>query len=468
MSGVKWLALTKIIIQLFRWGATFWVIRQLNPNDYGIMAIAEIIINLLVALNFLFVGNIIIRHKCISKAVMGTLFSFCVLFGFSLFFIQFLSAPFLASFYDTPEVEIVLQVLAITYILEIFNVRPLALLAKRLEFKRLAQIDLISGILHPLSTIIAAILGLGYWSLAIGTLVNTLVRFLMANYTCPSNYVIKWHFKKTVKLMKFGIQNSFSSAITQLGSSLDFIIGGVLFSTSAIGIYQVGLQVAFIPLRKISPELRRLSFPAFCKISHDIKLVTAYYKKTIRLFSFIVFPIFWGLSFLAEDIITTILSDKWIESAIIIKIICWALPLRLLNEMSGTVLNALGHADLLIKNSIISAVTLLLCIILFQFMGIEGLALSWAVSIVLTYFILLIDMKKILNLSVKSLFILHYPAVVNSAVMYITLTILNSNIELTGLTSLLINMMMGAIVYCLLVFVFNRSIVVELKSLLKR
>jgi len=327
MSGVKWLALTKIIIQLFRWGATFWVIRQLNPNDYGIMAIAEIIINLLVALNFLFVGNIIIRHKCISKAVMGTLFSFCVLFGFSLFFIQFLSAPFLASFYDTPEVEIVLQVLAITYILEIFNVRPLALLAKRLEFKRLAQIDLISGILHPLSTIIAAILGLGYWSLAIGTLVNTLVRFLMANYTCPSNYVIKWHFKKTVKLMKFGIQNSFSSAITQLGSSLDFIIGGVLFSTSAIGIYQVGLQVAFIPLRKISPELRRLSFPAFCKISHDIKLVTAYYKKTIRLFSFIVFPIFWGLSFLAEDIITTILSDKWIESAIIIKIICWALPL---------------------------------------------------------------------------------------------------------------------------------------------
>jgi len=136
--------------------------------------------------------------------------------------------------------------------------------------------------------------------------------------------------------------------------------------------------------------------------------------------------------------------------------------------MSGTVLNALGHADLLIKNSIISAVTLLLCIILFQFMGIEGLALSWAVSIVLTYFILLIDMKKILNLSVKSLFILHYPAVVNSAVMYITLTILNSNIELTGLTSLLINMMMGAIVYCLLVFVFNRSIVVELKSLLKR
>jgi O-antigen/teichoic acid export membrane protein len=468
MSGVKWIAFTKVIIQLFRWGATFWVIRQLNPSDYGVMAIVEILMNFLIALNFLCIGNIIIRQKCISKAVMNTLFSFCLLFGLVLFVVQFLSAPYLASFYNTPEAKHVLQVLAIAYVLESFNVRPLALLAKRLEFKRLAQIDLIAGILHPISTIIAALLGLGYWSLAIGALVNTIARFLMANYICPTPLTLKWHIKKTAKLMKFGIQNSVSSAVAQIGNSLDFIIGGILFTTNAIGIYQVGLQIAFIPLRKISPELRRLSFPAFCKVNHDLKLVTAYYKKTIRLFSFVIFPVFWGLSYLSEDIIITILTDKWIESAIIIKIICWALPLKLLNEMSVTVLNALGRADLLIKNSIVSAATLLLGIMAFQFMGIQGLAWSWAVSILLSYLILLVDMKKILSLSIKSIFFLHYPAILSSAVMYIFLYVFNSTIELTGLSSLLVNILMGAISYGLFVFVFNRPIIIELKSLLKR
>jgi O-antigen/teichoic acid export membrane protein len=467
MSGVKWIAFTKIIIQLFRWGATFWVIRQLNPSDYGVMAIAEIVINLLTALNFLCIGNIIIRHKCISKAVMDTLFSFCLLLGVLLFAIQFLSAPYFASFYDTPEAKSVLQLLAVAYLLESFNVKPFALMAKRLEFKRLAQIDLVAGIFTPLATIIAALSGLGYWSLAIGYLVHTLVRFIMANYKCRTSFRVKWHYRKTAKLMKFGIQNSISSAVAQIGNSLDFIIGGILFATNAIGIYQVGLQIAFIPLRKISPELRRLSFPAFCKINHDLKLVTAYYKKTIRLFSFILFPVFWGLSYLSEDIIISILTDKWIESAIIIKIICWALPLKLLNEMSVTVLNALGRAELLIKNSIVSAVTLLLCIITFQFMGIQGLSLSWAISIVLTYLILLIDMKKILSLSVKSIFILHYPPILSSAVMCTSLYVLNITIQFTGLTSLLTNVVMGAIIYSLFVFVFNRSIGTEFKSLLK-
>jgi O-antigen/teichoic acid export membrane protein len=468
MSGIKWLALTKIIIQVFRWGATFWVIRQLNPNDYGVMAIAEILINLLTAISYLCIGNIIIRYKNISKSVMGTLLSFCVLIGIALFIIQFFSASYLANFYEIPEAKHVLQVLAIAYLIEIFNVRPFALMAKNLEFKRLAKIDLIAGIFTPLSTIIAAMSGLGYWSLAIGYLVHTFVRFLMANYMCPTSFTMKWHVKKTAKLMKFGIQNSFSSAVTQIGNSLDFIIGGVLFSTNAIGIYQVGLQIAFIPLRKISPELKRLSFPAFCKVSHDLKLVTAYYKKTIRVFSSIIFPVFWGLSYLSKEITVTILTDKWIEIAIIIKIICWALPLKLLNEISLSVLNALGRADLLIKNSIVSAITLLLCIIAFQFMGIKGLAVAWAVSIVLTYLILLIDMKKILSLSVKSIITMHYPAILSSAVMYISLIILNNIIQFTGLTSLLVNILMGATFYSLAIWIFNRAIIIEIKGLLKR
>jgi len=467
MNGVKWLALTKIIIQVLRWGATFWVIRLLNPNDYGVMAIAEIVINLLIALNYLCIGNIIIRHKTISKSVMGTLLSFCVLFGILLFSLQFLSAPYFAILYHTPEAESVLQVLAITYLLESFNVRPLALLAKNLKFKQLAKIDLVAGILTPLITIICALSDFGYWSLAIGTLVHTFVRFIMANYMYQTSFKMKWHFNKTKRLLKFGIQNSVSSVISQLGNSLDFIIGGFLFSASSIGIYQVGLQIAFIPLRKISPELRRLSFPAFCKISHDLELVSTYYKKIIRLFSFIIFPIFWGLSYLSTDIIENILTQKWIESAIVIQIICWTLPLKLLNEMSATVFNALGRADLLIKNSIISALTLLLGILVFHSMGIKGLAISWACSIVLTYFVLLIDMKKILNLSIRSIFTLHFPAILNSALMYIALLLFNNSIQMSGFSSLLINITIGAIIYGSILFVFNRSIVTEFRNLLK-
>lgn len=466
MSGVKWLAISKIIIQLLRWGSTFWVIRQLNPNDYGIMAIAEIVISILVAINYLCIGNIIIRHKHISKSVMDTLFVFCLLIGLSLFLIQFIGASYFSTFYQTPEAKDVLQLLALAYLLECFNVRPLALMAKRLEFKKLAQIDLIAGILTPGSTIVAALYGLGYWSLAIGYIVHTLVRLIMSNYLCPSMLSIKWRYKRTYKLMKFGIQNSLSSAISQVGNSLDFIIGGALFSTNSIGIYQVGLQIAFIPLRKISPELKRLSFPAFCRISKDIKLVKAYYSKIIRLFSCIIFPVFWGLGFLAEEIITSVVTNKWIESAIIIQILCWALPFKLLNEISTTVLNALGRSDLILKNSITPTVILLLSIISLKSFDIQGLAFAWCVSIILSYIVLLYDIKKVLSLSKRSIFSLHIQAIISSTIMYFSLFIINLSIHFDGLYFIFINGFIGIAIYTFTTLIFNRNIIKEFKNLL--
>lgn len=467
MSGVKWLALTKIIIQVFRWGSTFWVIRQLNPNDYGVMAIAEIVVNILVAINYLCIGNIIIRHKHISKSVIDTLFSFCLLIGLLLFLIQFISAPYFSAFYQTPEAKSVLQMLAFAYLIECFNVKPLALMAKNLEFKKLAQIDLIAGILTPASTIIAALYGLGYWSLAIGYIMHTLVRLFMANYLYPNALSLKWHYRKTSKLMKFGIQNSLSGAIAQIGNSLDFIIGGLLYSTSAIGIYQVGLQIAFIPLRKIAPELKRLSFPAFCKVSHDLSLVSSYYSKTIRLFSWIIFPIFWGLGIIAEKVITLVVTDKWAESAIIIQILCWALPLKLLNEITLTVLNALGRSDLVLKNSITPTVFLLISIISFQYMGIQGLAISWCISIFLSYIVLLSDIRKVLMLSNRSIFNTHIQAILSSAAMYLSLFFLNGITNLSGVYFLFANGFIGIAVYCLSTFIINKKIFKELNDLLR-
>jgi len=468
MSGVKWLALTKIIIQVFRWGSTFWVIRQLNANDYGIMAIAEIVINILVAVNYLCIGNVIIRYRTISKGTLDTLFTFSFLIGLILFTIQFLAAPYLASFYDTPEAENVLRVLAFAYILESFNVRSFAMLAKTLKFKVLAKIDLVAGILTPLSTIIAVSFGAGYWALAIGYFMHTLVRLCMVNYYLPCKFVIGRRFNRTIKLMKFGLQNAMSSVVGQVNSSLDFIIGGALFTTSALGIYQVGLQIAFIPLRKIIPELKRIAFPAFCKVSNDMKLVKSYYSKANRIVSYLIFPLFWGLGYLAEEIVSVVLTDKWLESAIIIQVLCWFLPFKLLAEINSVVLNSMGRSDLVLKNSIISAVVFLLSIIFFMDFDIKGLAFAWCVSIVISFLVLSWDIKSMLKFSIKAMLKVYLPQLFSAIMMLIGLYLLNYTIALNGVLFLGINVLIGGGIYLTSVYLIDKPIYEEIKFLLKQ
>ncbi len=76
-------------------------------------------------------------------------------------------------------------------------------------------------------------------------------------------------------------------------------------------------------------------------------------------------------------------------------------------------------------------------------------------------------LKNVLSLSLKSLFIINCPAILSSSIMHISLVILNNVIHITGLLSLFV-IIMGIIFYRSYTFIFNKSILMEIKSLLKK
>jgi O-antigen/teichoic acid export membrane protein len=468
VSGMKWLLISKFIIQLLRWGSTFWVIRLLNSEDYGIMAIVGIMTAILMSGNFLSIGNVIIRFKIISKPVLDTLFTLTLLIGIFLTIFQFMAAPWFATFYETEQAELVLQLMAFTYILEAFSVRPMALLAKQMKFKVLAKIDLIMGLITPFSVLIAAYYDMGYWAIAIGLVVNSVVKAIVSNILLKTGFTFGLHFKRASRLLSFGLQNSISSIIAEINSQLDFIVGGYYFTTSQLGVYSVGLQISFIPLRKLSPELRRIAFPAFSKISNDKKRVLSYYLKSIRLISLFVFPLFFGLGMVAEPLIEVVLTNKWIESAIIIQIICFALPFRLLTETSIGMLNSLGLSNIVLKNNVITIVVFALAVFPLVETGITGLAWAWVISIVAAYIIILYEITKILPTNIFSIVRALTPSLLASMVMVLVITITHLTLEVEMIALLVIDILAGGIGYFLAIFFSNKSLLLELRNMFKK
>ena len=47
VKGFAWESITKLLIQVVSWAATIYVARLLNPEDYGVMAIALVITHIL-------------------------------------------------------------------------------------------------------------------------------------------------------------------------------------------------------------------------------------------------------------------------------------------------------------------------------------------------------------------------------------------------------------------------------------
>jgi len=466
ISGMKWLAVTKLLIQLFRWGATFFVIRLLSPEDYGIAAIAGIIPSLLSSLNFLSLGNAIIRFQEENKAILSTLFSVSFLVAILLTLLQILLAPWVAAVYDNEAVRLVLIVTSVIYVLDCMAIQPKALLAKELHYDKLAKIDLLSGIISPVVVLGFALTGWGYWSLSFGLIASSLVRLLACGYyhSLPTRF--EFAFAQIRERVKFGVQNSLASLISQTSNTLDIAVGGYLFSSAQIGIYQVGLQVSMIPLRKISPELRRISFPAFSKAATDPGQFRHYFLKSVRMVALVVFPLFWGVGLLAEPLVRLLLTDKWVDSIIIIQIISFVLPFKLFTELNNSVANALGRADLVLSNTLLACVTLALAILLFANIGLPGLAIAWVASILMTFLMLSYRLSHILNLSLWQMIEGMLAPVLGCVLMSAVLLVAKHGLSLPLQLALL--PLLGATVYTGYIYVGQRKLWQELRQLIGR
>src|SRR5262249_60260298 len=83
-------------------------------------------------------------------------------------------APLVAVFYGEPRVEAVLRALSLVFPIPAARVVPLAVLERRLAFRRLSLFELSSTVIGSAAGISAAVMGLGVWGLVTQVLAGSL------------------------------------------------------------------------------------------------------------------------------------------------------------------------------------------------------------------------------------------------------------------------------------------------------
>ena len=68
LHSLKWVALGRATTQTLRWVLTFWVIRILTPEDYGIVALADILFSLLMTIASTIAVSPLIQAKTLERS----------------------------------------------------------------------------------------------------------------------------------------------------------------------------------------------------------------------------------------------------------------------------------------------------------------------------------------------------------------------------------------------------------------
>ncbi len=353
VSGVKWNAIGRLSSQLISFVIGILLARLLSPSDYGVVGMLSIFFAIAQTFIDSGFGSALIRKNDCSEDDFSTAFYFNIVVGIISFATLFCCAPLIASFFKTPILKDVCQVLSINLLINSLTIVQNSKLTAALDFKSIAIVSIYATILSGAIGLGMAYLGHGVWSLVYQQVSFALLRAIFLWTTT------KWLPKKTFSKVSFKYLFGFGSKILSASllhtiyANLTTIIIGKFYTPKDLGYYSRGESLATLPSSNISAILQSVTYPILSKIQDDDEKLICAYRKYIQITSLVIFFGMFLLAALAQPIIHTLLTDKWSESIIYLQVFCFAWMFDHLCSLNLNILYVKGRSDLVLKLEII-------------------------------------------------------------------------------------------------------------------
>jgi O-antigen/teichoic acid export membrane protein len=363
--------------------------RTLAPSDYGIVGFAVIFTAFLSQFSDLGIGSAVIQKKELEERELYTAFTIKFVIGLVIFVLAYLGAPLAVQFFDNPAIVWVIRVLALNFVLNTFGILPSILLTRKLDYKKIALINLIAGILNSAVAVTLALMGFQYWSLVIASLVMSLSTCVIANVMHPVRYRFAFSREAATRFIRFGGNVFLAGFITFLIFNADnFVIGAVKGATK-LGYYSLAFNWGSMACTMIASIVLSVLFPTFTKMQGDRERLKNSYLKVLQYISFGGVLVNMTLFVVSRDFLFLVLghhTDKWLPALTSLRILCIYGVVRLLLEPVGQVVMAVGRTDVLRKATmLVASIELIGLYPALKLLSMEGVALLVTVAYVAQY-----------------------------------------------------------------------------------
>jgi teichuronic acid exporter len=469
ISGLKWTAGAKLGGQIVTWGITLVVMRLLSPSDYGLLAMATVFIAFLLMIAEVGLGPALIQKDEVSPEKLRQAFGIVLIVNTILLLLLNASAQSIAEFFGDQRLVAVLRVLSLQFPVIAFTVIPEVLLQRRLEFRNISLINFSSTITSSLVTLGMAVAQWGVWALVAGSLASCVWKAIAVNWVSPFGQrpIFSWTGMKG--LLSFGGNITASRVLWFLYTQADTIIVGRVLGKEILGLYSVAMHLASLPVQRVSGILNQVAFPTFSRFQDDHVTLRRQLLKALALLSFFAFPVMWGISSNANEIVLVFLGVHWVGATLPLQLLALIMPLRMIANFLPSVSDALGHPEIGLQNVIVGCLVMPVAFYVASKWGIVGVAVAWVTVYPLVMLINVRRMLSVAGLGISEAVRAIAPSMLSAIGMYVAVlvagSILHSN-ESHGAV-LLVKIIVGLASYSILTFAFNRVPLQELARLMR-
>lgn len=464
LSGFRWTVSIRLLSQLVTWAITLVVIRLLTPSDYGLLAMATVFVAFLAMLSELGLGAAIVQKADVDDRLLKRAFGLILIIHFSLAALLALAAPLIAMFYAEPRVTPVIRVLSLQFLLAAFAVIPDARLQRKMEFRNRSLLDFSGAIVASILTLLLALSGAGVWALVAGSLASQAFKTIGINCLSPFYHWPDFSLQGMRSLLQFGGNFTAVQVFWMFLSQVDILICAKWLGNEVLGFYAVAMQLASLPSQRISGLVNQVAFPTFSRMQAELCKVGSSVLSGARLLSFFSFPVLWGMSSVAPEIVVVVLGDKWVLATLPLQVLTLVIPLRIVGNFVATAVQGIGRSDIVLRSVVwASLMTPPVFFVGVYGWGLVGLSLAWLVASPLSFSQSMVRSLPVLGLTTGQLARAMGPAAGTGLLMYGAVT-LTRHLWLEGqggLLRLCVLVVVGALAYGAVSLVANRKGVQE-------
>jgi PST family polysaccharide transporter len=324
-------------------GGIMLLTRAIGPEQYGLFAAAFGLFYYCQNVSQLGVAVYLVRREGEEDSELyHQAFTLLLLLGLGVMLLALLGFPLIEGWVRLEGFGPVSQILFLGLPIVLLNQVPLAQLERRLDYKRVALIELIGQIAYYLVALPLAFQGAGAWAPVAGWWAQQLqalgLLYWSANYR-PQFY---WRLDLVRQILKFSLSFSFGGWVWQLRTLINPLIIGRYAGAEAVGYVALAIRMVEV-LSFVKSATFRISIAALARLQSDRSRLAKAINEGMGLQILALGPFLVMVSWVGPWFLPLLFSSRWLPAMEVYPFIALSSLSNAMFNMHSSALYVLGR-----------------------------------------------------------------------------------------------------------------------------
>lgn len=357
-SAVAWNATQLVLSKLISLGRYLVLARLIAPDAFGLLAIAAVVVELVIALSNFGIDQALIQKETADSPEYDSAWTLRVIRAAAIAAVVAIIAPLLARAFDEPSAATFIRLLALRPLLDAAGSIKLATLARSLVVRPLAALTVSAAALETATAIGLALLlpklfadagvsggSLGAWAIVVGALAGSAGGSALSYVIAPHRPRFTLNRDASAALLRFGRWLFLTSSLGVAGQLLLRLIISQELGVAELGVFYLATKLSLLPNEVAGDVIRSVAFPVVSRVQSDIDRARRAFQSSLTAMLLILVPVYVTMIVLAEPLVLFVLGDEWRLMIPIVRLLAVDGIVDILADATKPLVLGLGHPE---------------------------------------------------------------------------------------------------------------------------